>query len=174
MNIKSLTLKNKNIDERSREEFFDLSSPSFKYDPNLGIKAVHYVLPDQAGRIDIICDLYFGTSEYIDAICIVNGIFNPFSIEEGDILLIPNLDRPDDLYQKPNKIEKVDPVIDQYINTGRLSKKDQSRIERLKNKTKDRANGSETPLPPNVIQRNKPATIKKDGKIILGSNLNTK
>ena len=79
MNIKSLELKNKLSIEKTGEQYYDLTAPSFKYKRELGVKAIHYVTVDQAGRIDKISQQYFGTGAYIDAICIVNNIFNPFS-----------------------------------------------------------------------------------------------
>jgi hypothetical protein len=87
MNIKSLTLKNKLVDETTGEFYFDLTAPSFIYDADLGIKTIHYVLQDQVGRIDKISEIYFGNTEFIDAICVVNNIFNPFSVNEGDVLV---------------------------------------------------------------------------------------
>ena len=93
MDIKSLTLKNKVTIEETGEQYYDLTAPSFTYLTNQGVKALHYVMQDQAGRIDKISEIYFGTGEYIDAICIVNNLFNPFSVNEGDILVIPNLDQ---------------------------------------------------------------------------------
>ena len=77
MNIKSLTLKNKLTIDETGEQYFDLTAPSFKYQQQLGVKALHYVTQDQVGRIDKVSEKYFGTGEYVDAICIVNNIFNP-------------------------------------------------------------------------------------------------
>jgi len=91
MDIKVLGLKNRLTVEKTGEQYLDLTAPSFTFIPEQGVKALHYVLANEAGRIDKICDRYFGTGEYIDAICIVNNIFNPFSVQEGDILVIPNL-----------------------------------------------------------------------------------
>ena len=91
MNIRSLALKNTLIDQNTQERYFDLTAPSFEYSAEFGVKALHYVTADQAGRIDIISEKYFGSGKYIDAICILNNIFNPFAIEEGDILIIPNV-----------------------------------------------------------------------------------
>src|SRR6056300_610095 len=101
MNIKSLALKNKLTEERTGEFYYDLTAPSFTYNADLGVKALHYVQIDQVGRIDKISELYFGSGEFIDAICVVNNIFNPFTIAEGDILVIPNLSRQDLVYSRP-------------------------------------------------------------------------
>ena len=86
MNIRSLELKNRLTIEKTGEQYFDLSAPSFTYKRELGVKALHYVTTDQAGRIDKISQQYFGTGAYVDAICIVNKIF-----KGGKILLGANL-----------------------------------------------------------------------------------
>jgi hypothetical protein len=171
MNIKSLTLKNKLIDENSGEFYFDLTAPSFVYEADLGIKALHYVMPDQVGRIDKIAEIYFGNSEYIDAICVINNIFNPFIIQEGDILVIPNLDRPDLVYQRPNPASRPTPTQEPYIDTGRQSQKDQSRVQRLIEKAKEKKSGVSTPLPPNMLQPGQDAKSFEGGNIRLGTNL---
>ncbi len=113
MNIKSLTLKNKLTDERTGQQYFDLTAPSFKYRRELGVKALHYVQQDQVGRMDKISQLYFGTGAYVDAICIVNNIFNPFIIQEGDILAIPKLDQLDLVYKRPNPDPKPQKTVPQ-------------------------------------------------------------
>jgi len=171
MNIKSLTLKNSLVDERTGEFYYDLTAPSFIYDADLGIKALHYVLPDQVGRIDKISEIYFGSGEYIDAICVINNIFNPFSIQEADILVIPNLTRPDLVYQRPNPASRPTSPQLPYIDTGRQSEKDQSRIQRLAKKAQERPAGVATPLPPNMLQPGEVAKVYEAGKVKLGANL---
>lgn len=171
MNIKSLELKNKLVDESTGEFYFDLTAPSFIYNPDVGIKGIHYVTSDQVGRIDKICEIYYGGSEFIDALCVVNNIFNPFSLQEGDVLVIPNLARPDLLYQRPDPASRPVPTILPYVDTGRQSQKDQSRIQRLTQKAKGRKNGVETPLPPNMLQPGEVSKTFKNGEIQLGANL---
>jgi hypothetical protein len=174
MDIKSLSLKNKLINENTGENYFDLTAPSFTYDVNAGIKALHYVTIDQIGRIDKISELYFGTGEYVDAICIINNIFNPFTVNEGDFLVIPNLSKEDLLYRRPNTISRPNNIQGPYINTDVQSVKDQSRLQRLAQKAKTKKSGVDTPLPPNMLQQGQNANKLEKGKIILGSNLNTR
>lgn len=174
MNIKSLNLKNTLIDQITGEPYFDLTAPSFVYEAELGVKGLHYVLADQAGRIDKISEIYFGTGEFIDAICVINNIFNPFSIQEGDILVIPNLSNPDLVYKRPSLATRPSPPQDPYVNTGLQSEKDQSRIQRILNKAKQKKSGVKTPLPPNILQPGQQSKTFVDGEIILGNNLNTK
>lgn len=174
MNIKSLTLKNKLIDETTGEFYFDLNAPSFVYDADLGVKAIHYVMQDQIGRIDKISNIYFGSTEFIDAICVVNNIFNPFSIEEGDVLVIPNLNRIDEVYQRPDTVSRPNPIQEPFIDTTRQSQKDQSRIQRLLKIAKEKKAGVTTPLPPNMLQPNQDVKTFENGKIILGTNLESR
>ena len=175
MNIKSLALKNKLIDQRTGEEYLDLTAPSFEYSADFGAKALHYVTADQAGRIDLISEIYFGSGKYIDAICVLNNISNPFSLEEGEVLVIPNLLRNEDqAYFRPKTADRPDQVQAQYIDTDRQSKKDQSRIERIAAKGKGKKSGVQTPLPPNVLQQGQSGKVIGGGVVKLGTNLPTR
>ena len=174
MNIKSLTLKNKLIIDKTGEGYWDLTAPSFIYDSDLGVKSLHYVMPDQVGRMDKISYKYFGSSEFIDAICVVNNIFNPFSVNEGDILVIPNLSREDLVYKRPNPASRPNEVQEAYVDTGRQSEKDQSRIQRLIQKAKTKESGVKQPMPPNMLQPGQESKTYSGGKIQLGTNLNSR
>ena len=174
MNIRSLALKNKLSIEETGEQYYDLSAPSFKYRRELGVKGIHYVTADQAGRIDKISEQYFGTGAYIDAICIVNNIFNPFSVAEGDVLAIPQLSRLNLVYRRPNAASRPSVTLAQYVNTDRQSVQDQSRIQRLTQLAKTKKNGVKTPIPPNMLQQGQVAKVYEGGKVLLGANLPTR
>ena len=174
MNIKSLTLKNKLSIEKTGEQYFDLTAPSFKYRRELGVKALHYVTQDQVGRIDKISEKYFGTGQYIDAICVINNIFNPFSVNEGDILAIPQLKNENLVYKRPNPASRPSATLAQYVNTEQQSEIDQSRIQRLIQKAKTKKTGVKAPVPPNMLQQGQAAKVFEGGKIKLGANLPTR
>jgi len=171
MNIKSLTLKNKLSDDKTGEQYFDLTAPSFKYKRELGVKALHYVTANEAGRIDKISQKYFGSGKYIDAICVVNNIFNPFSLQEGDVLAIPQLNQEELVYRRPNAASRPSASLAQYVDTGRQSEMDQSRIQRLIQKAKTKKSGVKSPIPPNMLQQGQDAKVYEGGKIKLGANL---
>ena len=174
MNIKSLTLKNTLSIEETGELYYDLTAPSFTYRRELGIKGIHYVTVDQAGRIDKIAEQYFGSSQFADAICVVNNIFNPFSVSEGDVLVIPNLREPDLVYRRPNPASRPSVQLAQYTNTDRQSVQDQSRVQRLAQKAKTKKTGVKTPIPPNMLQQGQEGKVFEAGKILLGANLPTR
>jgi len=105
----------------------------------------HIVTADEAGRPDLITIDYMGPQSSIDIILKFNGISDPFSIAEGDELLIPfdgiayfMLDRPSVV--DDNMIKQL------YMDTKRMPKKDAARMEVLKKKY-----NKEALLPPNVI-----------------------
>ena len=49
------------------------------------------VIDDYVARPDLISLAVYGTDQYADIICKINGISNPFELNAGMILLIPNL-----------------------------------------------------------------------------------
>ena len=174
MNIKSLTLKNKLTDDKTGQQYYDLTAPSFKYKRELGVKALHYVTQDQVGRIDKISTRYFGSTQFVDAICVINNIFNPFIIQEGDILAIPQLNDENLVYSRPNAASRPSAALAEYVDTGRQSEVDQSRIQRLIQKAKTKKTGVKAPIPPNMLQQGQDAKVFEGGKIKLGANLPTR
>lgn len=169
--IKSLDLKNTLIDENG-EEYLDLSVPSFNY-KTLLIHDFFFVSEFEEMRIDSISYKYFSTMKNIDAIMVVNNITNPFSIKSGDMLIIPDID--ESCYNKPDIVKDVaerngtKPIQKQYNQI------DENRERRLKNLTKE----SKSSI---AIEQHKPneltstQVVKRyvNGKVILGTNLNTK
>jgi hypothetical protein len=84
-------LRNKNIVNYKGEKCYDLLSKTFNKDINprgtLIIVNKHYV-----ARPDLISLALYNEDTYADIICKVNGISNPFEINENDYLFIPSLD----------------------------------------------------------------------------------
>ena len=169
MDNKIFDLKNK-LTTSNNEEYLNLAQPTFTFLYTDGIKAVYQVTDETAMRPDLISFIFFGSEVHSAAICKVNGIFNPFSLEEGRVIIIPNIS--DKNYSKPKLAKSLigdgNEVRAQYTDAARMSKKDANRIERLKNK--GNKNAVQTPLPPNVLP---PGTVTKefkDGVIKLGAN----
>lgn len=168
MDIKSLSLKNKLKDENG-EEYFDLSVPSFNTSP-LSIKALHFVTQDEVGRIDKICNSYYGSTKYIDMLCLVNHIFNPFSIQEHDALIIPEITSLEDaIYSMPvvpTWLSGSTTSTSSGSQTKQTNEKDENRINRLKRQSEKRK--------ANELKQGQSVKKYINGKIILGTNLNIK
>jgi len=169
MNIKSLQNKGTLLDDDG-DEYKDLSSYSFK-DSNVSLQAIYVVTKETEMRMDLIALKYLGSTKYIDILCKINNIFNPFSIKYGDVLVIPKIDNDESIYDNVYKTDEKD-LRKQFTDTKRLSQKDIERVKRLREKSKDYDGAITDPLPPNMLQPNKKGKTFKDGKIIFGTNLN--
>lgn len=107
--------------------------------------AVHTVREDEVVRPDLIAAEYYNSTAGLDIILKFNGISDPFSIMPGEKLYIPMDTIPYYKLETPDIFEN-NPIKNQFIDTKRLSKTDQRRLEALKKKY-----NKETLLPPNVI-----------------------
>jgi hypothetical protein len=65
------------------------------------------VTEDYIARPDLISFVIYGTDKYADAICKINGISNPFELNEDMFLLIPNLTEIRFLYQSKNASAQI-------------------------------------------------------------------
>jgi len=117
----------------------------------------------EAGRIDLISLSAYGTVEKADLILKFNGISDPFSIAEGESIRIPRADFP---FRTLDRIEEKEEntVKQQFVDTKRLSKKDQNRVEALKKKY-----DKENILPPNVIPVGKKTFKFQANQVIFGA-----
>lgn len=135
----------------------------FRNREDIGLITTHEVKRDEEGRIDLIASDYYGDTSKIDYILKFNGISDPFSIKEGDLLKIPvdgvttfKLERPGETTSNI--------VRQEFIESKRLTKKDKKRIDFLKKKYKIKE-----VLPPNVLKTGfAPSEFKEDGSTVMG------
>lgn len=126
-----------------------LTQPTFIFKDKEEVPFTEYeVRAEDAGRIDLIALDQYGSDSGVDVEYILkfNGISDPFSINEGDILKIPvenslivKLERPEGA---------VDNIVRQsFVGGKKLTKKDQRRLDFLKKKYKIKE-----VLPPNMLK----------------------
>lgn len=179
MQINSLKKKN-TITDSENEEYLDLSQSSLKTDINIGVKAIYVVVKETEMRLDLISLKYYGSTKYIDVLCKANNIFNPFSIQADDVLVIPNIGNDDSLYKSNEDISGSDTSVPsgdirgRFIDEARLSQQDKNRVDRLKEKGKGKKGAVDDILPTNMLQSNVKSKTVKDGMIKLGANLNNR
>ena len=167
MNINIFKAKPK-LTNDNNEEYLDLSYNSYNNNINFtSILGIEVVTKNTEMRLDKIAMKYYKTTEYLDLLCKVNNIFNPFSIKDGDILIIPNIPQKEKIYKNTGEIVKKD-IRKNYVDKARLSTKDKNRLERLKAKVSGKSNASSTPLPPNILKENESNKTYKNGGIKLG------
>lgn len=75
----------------SNDEFIDLAQQTYNI-KNTVKGEILIVNKYYVARPDLISLAVYGDDKYADIICKVNGISNPFELNEDDILFIPNVD----------------------------------------------------------------------------------
>ena len=176
----------KNIDLKRRitkENYFgekktvtDLSEPTLK--PNYKSKRfviykVVTVTADYEMRPDLISYFAYGTDQYMDIILKFNDISNPFSIKQGDVILIPDREQAKYFYQKPKATKKeIEEVKRAYIDKERFSKPTEERLAKLAALANNRKNGSPTITPSNQLKPGESAVTTKGGALIFAEYKN--
>ena len=120
-------------------------------------------------RPDLISHASYGSQDYTDLLLKYNGISNPFSIGEGQIFFIPDVNDSRGIVKVPKKIEDISNVeIDdvESIFVDPKTSQDEKRLEMLKKQNK----GKEI-LPSNVTRKGDKNVKIKDGKIVFGEDV---
>jgi hypothetical protein len=167
MNLK--TLLKKNIEGGK----FIMTEPTMLFSTaNTPVIGKFTVTEDYIGRIDLIARQIYGNESYADYILKYNGISNPFTIGEGDVLFLPAHNATFVNWTKPvNKLGDGNPasdaVRDKFLQTKRLPIEDQKRVEYLKRKAAKYPNAATELLPPNVLKTGQSNLTILNGTITL-------
>jgi hypothetical protein len=151
--MKFNTLEKKSANKGSSKIVF--TTPTVVFIKETETIAEHIVTDDEIGRIDLISLKYYRDANYADYILKWNNISNPFSINLGDVLNIPQNTAVLATINPIKMVQKSTDAIsirDQFIDTKRLPIKDAKRIEYLQRKAAQKANGSSQILPPNILK----------------------
>jgi len=165
--MKFNTLENKKMSADNTKRV--LSMPTVVFSRFTDVIASHTVVEHEVGRIDLISLKYYKNEDYCDYILKWNNMSNPFAFNVGDILEIPSNDNvlvsiaPFRIVGPANAIS----IRDQFIDTKRLPIKDSKRIEYLKRKAEQKANGSSQILPPNILKEGDTNIKINNGRITI-------
>jgi len=170
------TLRNKPQVKVNDEYIKDLTAQSVDFNTGgrMIIKSTGIVSSDLVMRSDLIAKIYFRDSNKLDYLLKFNGISNPFSIDEGDIILIPDDDVMKAVFKPKRELDKVaskESLINKFFDPDRLSKKDAKRLEYLQVKSEALSNGSKTNLPPNFAEPGSKEIKVVDGNVIFGADV---
>lgn len=172
-------LNSKPIITINNEEFVDISQISVRYtDVDLMITDTFMVNEEMTMRPDMLSYIGYGTADYFDYILKFNGISNPFSIDYGDIIQVPDMMYMAEAVSNA-QFEYEDnqkDIRDQYINPSKGMVIDPKRIDyenelkKLKASAPTGVKFSSTSVPPNL---NQPGATegkynKSEGNIKLG------
>lgn len=85
----------------TNDEYIDLAQPT--YNVKKYVKGeVLIVNQYYVARPDLISLAVYGDDKYADIICKVNGISNPFELNENDMIFIPNFDELSEMTKTQN------------------------------------------------------------------------
>lgn len=128
---------------------------------------------DYIMRPDLISQAVYNNTLYAEFILKYNGISNPFSIQEGDVILIPNLESA-----KKNVRTQGSSVDDpskklrdayKYIDPTKIPKKDADETKfSERNLSKTIQEGA---LPPNIAQEGVSQIVERNGRVYFGEGI---
>lgn len=73
-----------------QERIVNLLDKTFRIPDSFDYNVVE-ITKDYIARMDLLSKQLYGTDKYQDVLCKLNGISNPFELNEGDIIVCPNL-----------------------------------------------------------------------------------
>lgn len=105
---------------RNNQTYYDLMSKSYYHGKNIdgGILVVnkYYV-----ARPDLISLAIYGSDQYADIICKLNGISNPFELNENDIIYYPNVEYLSECCKyQPNSSDFIKSEEDEIKSTKKI------------------------------------------------------
>lgn len=104
-----LTFKDKSVikSEYLNENVYNLLDKTFEIPKSFKFDVIK-VEQQYVARPDLLSYDIFGTDFYTDIICKVNGISNPFELNEGNLIIIPNAEDIDSFFVIPVVLEQND------------------------------------------------------------------
>lgn len=158
--------------DRFGEPIVDFISRDIAKDSNIGVRIIDYytVSAEDSMRIDQISLHMYGTQNDAEIILKYNGISNPFSIDEGDILFVYE---PISARKKMSNLQNdgiKEDIRNQYINPDKLSI-----VDKTLGDFTDRPDIAElqrnAKLPPNFAKFGDLEIKVEGGKLIFGDDV---
>jgi hypothetical protein len=135
---------------------------------------------DYVMRPDLISKVIYNNSAYTEIILKYNGISNPFTINEGDMILVPNLESAQ---ANINKREKASTGADsirnsyKYIDPTKAPTKGEE-LQNFDNRTiistvSPQTNVDNGALPPNIAPEGSSQIVYRNGRVFFGDSVAT-
>jgi hypothetical protein len=169
----SKTLDNKpEIVDKNGNTLKDLTESIFNDIKGNSAYSLFKVSKEYVMRPDLISNAIYNTTEYTEIILKYNAISNPFTINENDIILAPNLDDVEAQTTKNvnanitasairNSYKYIDPDKIPKKNVGAIKYEEQQKI----------MGATETSLPPNISGENENQIEIQNGRVYFGRNI---
>jgi hypothetical protein len=155
-------------------EVKDLTSSMFDLRTNNYVNYTAYKVPKEFEmRPDLIAGAAYNNTLYAEFILKYNGISNPFTIMEGDIILIPDLNSMQGITSKSKgaKADNAKAIRNayKYIDPLKVPKSDTNSYQ-----NKSLVGGAkEGALPPNIAQEGEKQITYRNGRVFFGGSADT-
>lgn len=164
MVIKILDTTNKTI-----EGIYDISLGGF--DNNVYKVYITQAEERHAGRPWILSNELYQTTDNVEMICAINGIMQPLSIYEGQLLFYPDKDSIQAITQS-QQANAISVALTNFVKSANLNKQDKKDSSRLKDKSLERITEKQKTFvpPPNIVKSTESNIQFGEGEIILLPN----
>jgi len=160
------------------EQIRDLTQSMFDFQSNDYVNFQAYRVPsDYEMRIDLISQSVYNNTLYSEFILKYNGISNPFTISNGDVILIPNLDSAKkNVKQKTDQVDSAESRIRdsyKYLDPTKAPKKD-PQISSFDGRNLDESSDKklkEGALPPNIAEEGAQQITYRNGRVYFGESI---
>ena len=112
--------------KKFNEEIIELCSPVFSMPEGFRYKVIR-VSKLHIARPDLLSYQLYGSDIYGDLICKINGISNPFELNEGMILVIPSASDLDSFYSNITYLDEINADGDDYTKPVAKSRNEKRR-----------------------------------------------
>jgi hypothetical protein len=192
--LSSKILQKKKLIDRFATKVTDLISSTFSFPKSTSGSGISVVNEYENMRPDLVANRIYGDQSKWDAILKYNGISNPFSIQQGDLLYAIPFAALNTVYIAPVTIPQRGERVETDVNGALLDDgnrgnkgKDKKRVENLANKNAQRARGAaaakngasgatvgkDGKLPPNLSKKGDKSVKIKDGRLVFGEDVTT-
>jgi len=133
---------------------------------------------DYVMRPDLISKAVYNNSLYAEIILKYNGISNPFSIDEGEVILIPNLETAQDAFKRKVDSDAEDPASKirnsyKYIDPNKIPRKSDNEKKFDERKIRSQVDVDDGSLPPNISEEGDSQIIYRNGRVYFGEGAET-
>ena len=149
------------------ETIIDLISSTFRFGENQSSPGPAIVSSEEAMRPDLIAERIYSNQDHWASVLKYNGISNPFSLDPGEILLVPAykavqtmIGAPKEVFEKGTEPAKKN----ESLIISPKNKKDQKRLDSLRTKVAEI-------VPPNVNLTGAKNVKVENGVVTFGGNM---
>lgn len=152
------------------KSMFDFSSGSYT------VLNAFRVSREYLMRPDLISQAVYNSTLYAEYILKYNGISNPFSMEEGDVIIIPNLESAKKNTKTTQGTEVDSPsqrLRDsyRYIDPTKVPKRS-GEIDEFENRNVDKKKKiKEGAMPPNIAEEGSSQIVRRNGRVYFGESI---